>query len=69
MTGKPFYKTRVITSERLVSPLVGRRDLNDAAIAFKKAVVESKPLMLPLVMKHTRTLMGRKEPTRAELLG
>ena len=41
MTGKPFYKTRVITSERLVSPLVGRRDLNDAATAFKKAVVES----------------------------
>jgi hypothetical protein len=41
MTGKPFYKTRTITSEKLVSPLAGRRDLNDAAIAFKKAVVES----------------------------
>jgi len=41
MTGKPFYKTRTITSERLVSPLAGRRDLNDAAIAFKKAVLES----------------------------
>jgi hypothetical protein len=41
MTGKPFYKTRTITSERLVSPLAGRRDLNDAAIAFKKAVSES----------------------------
>ena len=41
MTGKPFYKTRTITSERLVSPLAGRRDLNDAALAFKKAVVES----------------------------
>ena len=41
MTGKPFYKTRTITSERLISPLAGRRDLNDAAIAFKKAVLES----------------------------
>ena len=41
MTGKPFYKTRTITSERLVSPLAGKRDLNDAAIAFKKAVTES----------------------------
>ena len=41
MTGKPFYKTRTITSERLVSPLAGRRDLNDAAIAFKNAVLES----------------------------
>ena len=41
MTGKPFCKTRTITSERLISPLAGKRDLNDAAISFKSAVHES----------------------------
>lgn len=41
MTGEPFFKTRTITSERLISPLAGKRDLNDAAIAFKSAVHES----------------------------
>lgn len=41
MTGKPFYKTRTITSERLVSPLADKRNFNDAAIAFKNAVSES----------------------------
>jgi hypothetical protein len=41
MTGEPFFKTRTITSERLISPLASKRDLNDAAIAFKSAVHES----------------------------
>ena len=41
MTGKPFIKTRVLVSHQFVSPLSGRKDFDEAALAFKKAVIES----------------------------
>ena len=41
MTGKPFIKTRVLVSSQFVSPLSGRKDFDEAALAFKKAVLES----------------------------
>ena len=41
MTGKPFIKTRVLVSHQFVSPLSGRKDFDEAALAFKKAVLES----------------------------
>jgi len=40
-TGGPVYKTRIIVSNRFVSPLVGRKSFNDSAINFKKAVLLS----------------------------
>lgn len=41
MTGNPFYKIRVITSEELESKLAGKKDFNEIALAFKRALISS----------------------------
>lgn len=41
MAGNPFYKIRVITSEELELKLAGRKDFNEIAIAFKRALIAS----------------------------
>ncbi len=41
MTGRPFIKTRVLISHQFVSPLSGRKDFDEAALSFRKAVIES----------------------------
>lgn len=41
MTGKSYAKTRVVLSDKLLSPLANRKSFNDAAISFRRSVSNS----------------------------
>jgi hypothetical protein len=38
MTGKSYVKTRIVVSDKLLSPLANRKSFDESAVAFKKSI-------------------------------
>jgi len=65
MTGKPFWKKRVILSEKVNESLTEKKDFNKAAINFKQALassLSSPTLNVGLAAKAAMDASGSKKP-------